>query len=543
MYQLLLVDDESSVVETLAYTIPWQEFGITAVHTADSGDEALNILKKCAIDIVITDIRMPGMSGLELIEQIRKKWKRIKCVVLTGYADFDYAREAILHNASGYLLKPVSDEDIILTVKTLIDSLEQEWEEIISYQRAVQAYSEHLPMLRGQFLKELLLGRKSSNDSLTEKLRTLKIPLSFEDQCAVVLIRIDHYAENDFNSLLLIEYALTNIVEEIFHEHFAVWHCKDTHDYLVLLVAPNMKQEETDNAEQWQRLLERMSGELQKNVKLYLKVEISILISGFGTFPHDLTLLYQRSIASFFKQIGNEQSLIMSVPEEVTSNGVGTLQSLYEPPLLMHLLEAGRWDAVTEKVENIFTELSHPRANSQEHMLEAYFMISSSFSNLAHKNGRMLEDVIGEHFGKLMDRSSIRTIPQLREWTFHILHKFQELVWNEVKDIRREVVRRVQAYIQDHMSEDLSLHTIAEHVSLHPVYLSKIYKLETSENLTDYSFSLRMEKAIYLLKESNCKVYEIGSQLGYQNPAYFIKVFKKHYGKTPQEFREKSFKL
>jgi two-component system response regulator YesN len=543
LYQLLLVDDESSVVETLAYTIPWQEIGITAVHKANSGNEALHILKKCAIDIVITDIRMPGMSGLALIEQIRKKWKRIKCVVLTGYADFDYAREAIVHNASGYLLKPVSDEDIFHTVKTLIATLEQEWEEIISYQRAVQAYSEHLPMLRGQFLKELLLGRKSSNDSLAGKLRTLKIPLSLEDQCAVVLIRIDHYAENDFNSLLLIEYAMTNIVEEIFHEHFTVWHCKDTHDYLVLLVAPNNKQEEADHAEQWQRSLERMSGELQKNVKLFLKVEISILISGFGTFPHDLTMLYQRAIASFFKQIGNEQSLIMTVPEEVTVSGVGTLQSLYEPPLLMHLLEAGRWDAVTEKVENIFTELSHPRANSPEHMLEAFFMIFSSFSNLAHKNGRMLEDVIGEHFGKLMDRSSIRTIQQLREWTFHTLQKFQALVSSEVRDIRQEVVRRVQVYIQEHISEDLSLHAIAEHVSLHPVYLSKIYKLETSENLSDYSFTLRMEKAIYLLKESNCKVYEIGSQLGYQNPAYFIKVFKKQYGKTPQEFREKGFKL
>ncbi len=110
MYQLLIVDDEVHVVERLSATVPWLSMGIGQVHKAYSASEALSLLNQFSVDIVITDIQMPGMSGLELIAEISRKWKKTKTIILSGHSDFQYAKEAILHRTEDYLLKPVTEK-------------------------------------------------------------------------------------------------------------------------------------------------------------------------------------------------------------------------------------------------------------------------------------------------------------------------------------------------------------------------------------------------------------------------------------------------
>ena len=125
MYQLLLVDDERSIVDSLSITIPWEKVGVLKTFKAYSAYEALEILAENSIDIVITDIRMPGMSGIELIAEIHTRWKRVKCVLLSGYDDFSYAQQAIRYGTSDYLLKPVKDEDLMDAVKEIVKQLER----------------------------------------------------------------------------------------------------------------------------------------------------------------------------------------------------------------------------------------------------------------------------------------------------------------------------------------------------------------------------------------------------------------------------------
>lgn len=117
MYQLLIVDDEKSVVDSLALTIPWSDYGIEEVHMAYSAAEALEIAGHQAIDIMITDIRMPEMDGLELIERVNQLSKKMKCIILSGYDDFQYAQKALKANTFNYLLKPVIIEELIESVQ------------------------------------------------------------------------------------------------------------------------------------------------------------------------------------------------------------------------------------------------------------------------------------------------------------------------------------------------------------------------------------------------------------------------------------------
>ncbi len=528
MLQLLLVDDESSVVDTLAVTLPWNELGFTEVYKAYSGAEALQLIDKHPISVVITDIRMPGMSGLQLIEHIRERTRHTKCLLLTGHSDFEYAQQAIRMSADAYLLKPVSDEELIREVSRAAEAYRQEWAEIASRQKATDTLRTHLPHLRSRLLSDLLQGRRFSEGAMQQQLDSLNIPIQLHKPTAVMMVRLEEeFADYDYNSLSLMEYAVSNIAEEVFESRCKLWHCKDAYDYLVYV----LQAEDVSP-------LDHIAALLQENVKQYLKGRISIVISRWGTFPTDIVDLYQSTLASIRRTIGTDKELFVSLSGQPDKKSVHALERLYEPPTILHLLEAGRWDAAEEKLDAIFRELETRWPDSQEHAMEVYSHISSSLSHIAHKNGSLLADVLGADYGKWLEREPFRSLHQLKEWMRSALSAMRDSSAKEIRDSRSNVVHAVNAYIETNLQNDVSLQAIADHVHLHPVYLSKVYKLETGENLSDYMLRTRMEKAAFLLKSSGDKIYEVAAKLGYQNTPYFIKVFKKHFGLTPQEYRD-----
>jgi two-component system response regulator YesN len=146
---------------------------------------------------------------------------------------------------------------------------------------------------------------------------------------------------------------------------------------------------------------------------------------------------------------------------------------------------------------------------------------------------------MGIHYDKLTEGLPFKSLQLLENWTFAVLKLLEAETEGESRDARAHLVRQVQQFIEQHLATDVSLQAIAEHVYLHPVYISKIYKLETGTNLSDYVYQLRMDKAARLLLDSQEKIYEIAAQLGYQRAHSFIHVFKKHTGFTPQEYRDR----
>ncbi|MFD0677642.1 MULTISPECIES: response regulator transcription factor [unclassified Paenibacillus] len=544
MLQLLLVDDEMNVVEALAGALPWKEAGIDKVHKAYSATEALDILKTNAIDIVITDICMPGMDGLQLIEQIQLNWKKTKCILLTGFAEFEYAQKAIQSQISDYLLKPVSDEEIISRVRHVVELIRMELETNETHQRAMKALRDHLPKLRGELLQDMLQGKRISPDKLAEKMKLLEIPVGFQDEFVLLLIRFkDQFADYDPFELSLMEFAIGNLATETFEEYFHLWLCKDVHDYLIIMLTPNDKLQglmaEKSKGE-FKYHLERLANELQLNVQHYLKRRISVLISQWGVFPVDLTKLYYNSLSIYRKRFGDEKDLPVYTADESESADMNILYRLYEPPMLVHLMDAGNWELVQQKLDSILEELDLYWPESSEHITEAFFSIFASFSFIAHKNGKMLGELIGNEYARGKELAPCRTVQSLREWIWSVMERLQIYTSSETKNARESAVQQTQKFVQANLTVDVSLQAISDCLQMHPAYLSRIYKLETGENLSDYIYRLKMEQSAHLLKTSTRKIYEIAIEVGYQNPNYFIKVFKKHFGITPQDYRTSS---
>jgi two-component system response regulator YesN len=544
MSQLLIVDDEAHVVERLATLVPWASIGVTAVHQANSAMEALEVLQEHPVDVVLTDIRMPGMNGLELSAYIRKNWTKTRCILLSGHADFEHAQEAIHLGASGYLLKPVKDDELLAAVSKVLKQLKEEWAQVLSQERVTRMLRENLPQLRGNLLRELLEGRRYPPNELQDKMTMLQVPEFYKQPFWLMLVRLEEpFYTYDSRSLALLEYAVSNIAEELFALHFELWPGKDSHNHLVYLV----KQADLPSSESIARsdtetlhALESAAAQWQTAIHTYLKGRLTILISRKGVFPENLTEVYDTTLSALRKHVGAESDLIITVTEEdKTGAEVRPIPSLYELPTMNQLLEAGQWPEAGERIKRIFGELKLQREGLQEHLLEVFFVIASAVAYFAHKNGRALAELLGPGYDRLIQGAPYRSLQQLQDWVEDVLRLLRSQTEDEAKDSRTKLIEEVQQFVERNLSSDVSLTAIADHVFMHPAYISKIYKIETGENLSDYVNRVRMEKAAHMLLNTQDKIYEIAERIGYQRAHSFINVFKKHTGLTPQEYRDK----
>ena len=542
MYQLLIVDDQPDLVEDLVTNLNWSSINISSVYQAHSAVEALEILRMTPIDIVITDIRMPGLSGLDLIEAIRASWDHIKCILLSGYNDFEYAKRALQHQASDYLLKPVEDDELLNAVQRAIHELESRWNEISSHQKALASIHANLPILRSHLLNSLLRGDQLSKEQLEKKIKMVELPIQYGATCYMMLMRMeDYFYEQSDSDISLLEYAVCNIAEEIFLEDYYLWYVKDSYGYYVFLIMARSDLTATRTTAVMNPVaIEQKAAHLQHYVKLYLKGTISLVLSKIGLFPLQLTNQYDDVLSSFRQRIGSERDflLTLNIDKQNEYEDSHSLSHLYSPPLLNHLLETGQWDAVDQKLSLIYEELEQIRGDSYEYILETYYSIVSSLSYSIHKNKLRIVDCLATEFNQLMNGPHFHTIAQLRSWTNNVYLAYKLIMLGRVQDSRTGIIQKVQEYASQHLAE-ASLQTIADQVYLNPSYLSKVYKLETGEGISEYLSRLKMETAAHLLRSSSDKIYEIAATIGYLKTSYFIKLFKDRYGVTPQEFRER----
>ncbi|WP_248930035.1 response regulator [Paenibacillus hamazuiensis] len=537
MMRLLLVDDEPVILEDLSLFLSGLP-DVERVYTAGSGQEAAELLAQFPVDIVVTDIRMPGMSGLELCEHvIQNHADNVLCILLSGYAEFEYAQQALKNGAAAYLLKPVKKDELLQTIRRTWESLQQKREAAESGRKAQETLRSHLLQLKASLLRDLLKGKKLPLKTLEEETGKLGIPFAAEEDVAVVMLRIENsFLEYDERSISLFEYAIVNIAEEVFQKHFEVWACKDDNHYLTMLLKIKAPSAEDSAA---RKLLEQLIPELQHFVTFYLHGKISVITSGFEPFPHGVAELYQHALVTLRRLSGSEEGHFIRLWDQPSQMPLRPLQRLYEPPVLLQLLETGRWQDACERLDYIFGELNGNGMDTAEYISEVFYALSNAYTRIVHMNGLQLADVTEEPVVPA-NAAAFRTVKQLRDWSLHTLQRIKDRVLAGSTENRGSFVLQIHQYIERHLAEDVTLQAISEQLHLHPAYISAMYKQETGENLSEYIYRYRMEKAAYLLRNSKAKIYEIAAGVGYQYTPYFTKLFKGYFGSSPQEYRAMS---
>ncbi|KQN97145.1 response regulator transcription factor [Paenibacillus sp. Leaf72] len=538
---MLIVDDIPSQVDSIAATIPKDELRIRHIHKAHTGEEALKLYREQNIHIIITDIRMPEMNGIEFIREIRKMGRKVKIIVISGYADFEYAQGVVPYNTSGYLMKPVNPEQLREMLGKLSEEITGEMRQQQQQQRDVYAFRENLPTLRNELLNRLLHDNGIPFAELERKLFLLDLPFTLGQEVGLFIVRLEgRLQEYESMDRGLIEYAVTNMAEELFRDVFHLWFCRDHNEYLVFVVSA--KGEASANGQAQQAMtIDRITMDvrvaaLKKKAESLLNGHVSIALAVNGvSFPEGLPGLYRSVIDGMRRIEEGRQSLFLRITGLLDQVRIGTLTSLYRPPLLIHLLDTGNWLHAEEKLIEIFKELKsvdYP----PEYANEAYFAIANAYQYMAHKKGKLLSEFGASSFGLMPTAPSLK---QLEKWAFFIFRCLKEQLEDSCVK-QTGLVDKVHKFIEQNMNDNLSLQTLAAQIGLHPAYLSRAYRAETGNNLSEYILRYRMELAAYLLRSSDKKIYEIARIIGYQAVPHFIKLFRTFSNMTPQEYRDRT---
>ncbi|CAI6077252.1 response regulator transcription factor [Cohnella sp. JJ-181] len=541
MYRLLIVDDEEMITDGLYETLNGCDLGLDLCK-AYSGREALQWLQRTRVDIVLSDIRMPGIDGMQLLSMIGRNWPHCRVIFLTGYSDFDAVYQAIQTPGVQYLLKSEGYPKVIQAVGAAVAELDDSLRRNELVRQAQEKLNTLEILARGEYFRHLLHGAKTAQN-LNEDFRKLNLPLDSERpvymaQADLSLIDLSpastampSYAVRQESAL-----AVTLLAESLLSPQARSLGIIDRFGDPVWLIQPFAEREEGSGISAGTPEGTYLEGQFELIQQACLEsLGLSVAIT-LGDRPCDL-----KKLSSFYDKIKRQRQRrtgdgALMVQTAILDAMDGSCSPERSPrdksdALAAHL-DAGRRDEYLL----LYNELTdHARDSSAPYLLELYY--TTSLVLLSYINRWELEDQVAGA-SALMRRDEFSSWEEAFSFLRATAETLFELRRSGERNRAAEAISKVRAYIEEHLDEDLSLVRLAGYIHFNPSYLSRLFKQESGINLSEYIEAARIERAKRLLRNDELKVLEIGIRVGYEASQSFTRFFKKATGVTPQEYRE-----
>ena len=551
MYRLLIVDDEELLVNGLYEVFRSDESLELDIYKAYSGQEALDWLNRTRMDIVITDIQMPEISGLRLLEEIETNWTQTRVIFLTGHSEFEYAYRAIQSPGVSYLLKTESFERIVDVVRNAITDIERDSRNEAMIQDAKEQTDQIAALFQGDYLLQLLIGNSSLRIS-AEQFRELKLPLKAGEPVLIAMGEIHGLdASLSYGERVQRFATIRRMILKFMASHVYSVTLLDHHYHLVLLVQPHQSQTPVGKTISF---LEGTLEALQNACQIGLRLSIGFTIGGEMTHWPELSAKYYRLSQMLGYRIGSEnESLLIDRESDIPLQTVGLELSIEEQEemsqlsrwlnqrastLLEQYMGSGQHDTYFTQLKSVLSPLSRVKSMHNPLAIEAYYTVAIGLLSFINRKqlGEKAAFRIGQY--QLMRHDLFQTWQAAAEYLAEFSEVLFQLNLDEQKTRADQTVALLQQFIVEHIGEELSLVRLAEQVYLNPSYLSRIYKQETGVPLSTFIETVRMRKAKELLRDEHKKITEIAQQVGYNSPASFTRFFKNACGMSPQVYRE-----
>ncbi|PQP82417.1 DNA-binding response regulator [Paenibacillus sp. PCH8] len=525
---MCVMDDIQAVVKGISSTIPWEDHQVQIVGTANNGERGWSLLLEQQPDIVITDIKMPRLSGLELMKRALDAGLRSKFIFISGYSDFQYAQEAIKLGASDYLLKPFTPDEILGAVLKVRQSIEGEQAQFRQLEQLEQKVVSSSQYERHNYLLGLL--RHEIGGFLNEsRWNELHIDLD-SSNLRVMVIEVDGYTRYGNTMHLdaeIIPFAVQNIVGESLNRYTkGVVLRENRYRLAAIFNSPG----QIDASE----LLEQC----RHNVEQFCKKTISIGLGTIARRPQEIWRAYADADKAISYRFYNEGNCILRYADLENQEFVAPVYPLEKEKELFYALKCGNESTCHRIIDDILEEWQvikgYPEPLSMIRLL----------SGLAFAIYRAFCDEITEE-ERLRLEADLTVLEAMRSLTFegwkgYIKH-FSSMGC-EIMDKKRltdvkQAISKAREFISLNLAENLTLQSCAQSVHLSPSYFANAFKKETGLTLIQYITKLRMERAKDLLV-AGVQVQEICQMLGYEDRPYFSGLFKKYCGMTPTRFRQ-----
>lgn len=526
-YRLLIIDDEEHIREGLGDLVDWAGLGFEVAAKLEDGQQALDWLRMAEIDIILSDIKMTRMSGLELARYVHEHYPRTKMVLISGYKEFEFVKQAMGYNVVNYLLKPTKLSDITSVFQDVKKRLDKERQEHAQLSRALKQAGELLPAIRKQLFRDLAAGKKTDAAELDKLLRLTDIAANASDhRCALIVLAFSPAETGGRDSDAVVSGdALENMIRPE-QDGIAYTPVRTRTDGMEL-VALDLRTDR-DTAE----FVDAVNGYMQSVV---LRIESILGVDArteiVGPFAGLQALTEERSMqrqpaAAGLAEAGSGETPIAHFPELEDHR-----------KRFLAYVAAGNLEALPDQYEKIVGEFE-ARAIPDSYAKNMLIELISSLCGKLNAMEMPIEKMTNRPFS-YESILRLKDYADMREWGVSLLHDVTSAVRRQ-SSAEPAVIQSAKEYVAANFTKELSLESAANHVFLSPDYFSRLFKQYTGSNFTDYVTELRIQKALDYLRNPQFKIYEVGSNVGYKNTKYFFKLFKKHTGYTPTEYRRKS---
>ncbi|GBF77443.1 DNA-binding response regulator [Paenibacillus sp. 598K] len=533
MYRLLIVDNEPKIVKGLQLMFEEEAPLELEVYRAFSAVEALACLEKIKIDIILSDIRMPGMDGLELHRQVIRRWPRCQVVFLSGYDDFRYVQSALRQGGVDYVLKTDGDEAIIAAVAQAAEKLSQQMETERWVQSAAERFQETLPMLRKEYVTQLLRGEQQASQGRMDE---LGIALDTGREVLMVVGRVDRWRDDlSPRDRTLLSYAIQNMAEELFEQTTAVSIMPEASRFVWLLQS---------DTEALAHFVQGTLESIQSACKTYLKVTMSFAIGARSSDWAVLPTRYAELNEVLFHGLGaGEEMLLTDRHLESAGKSDKSIYELQARSTLQRLLtmepegSPGAREDFAETYRKLKALSLHCR-HEVEVLSEIYYGLGYLLISLTNRNrsGAISREAFDYQWKSLGEHSSWEQALRYLDDRLDSWVHWQE---EQREENTHSIIGQLKKYIADHLDQDVSLSRLSDIVYLNPSYLSRLFKQQTGIGVLDYTKEMKILKAQDLLSHSALKIHEVASRVGFDSANYFGRFFKKETGMTPQEYRDR----
>lgn len=513
MIKVLIVDDEPKQREGLRTFIDWQSYGYIVVDTASNGNEALDKYKTHRPELVITDIRMPGMDGLQLTSQLRAMDSKLHFLILSGYADFEYAKKAMAYRADGYLMKPVDEDELIDYLNKIKEQVDQEK----SAERLQHASKE---WGREAFIRSLLTGTYEENANLEEEAEQLRL---LWNSYQVLLLSLRQGDEEELDSAVLtgLLRRLASMFEQTDRGFVFMYQAKIG----VLLREPILSVETEDVYEDIRRALEGTGTEF--SASLGHKVSAINDVASSYTAARDLCKKH------FFIGDGKLLCPEMQQRNELSAASEDGHSAEHCKEQLFYALEVGNRETMKSLIRRMGQSLT-AAGHGEGEIKRRFVELLTSILGKGMKDSPQLEIWSLETSDYIAEIYYARTL----ESVYEKAGMFLERMMNQLcEGGNHHEVKAMLDLIHRNFSDNLKLETLSGIFNYNSAYLGKLFKNETGEYFNTYLDKVRIEKAKAML-EGGMKVYQVAEKVGYTNVDYFHTKFRKYVGTSPSAYRK-----
>ena len=525
----LIVDDEKHVRDGIKILAHWEQNGIGEIYEAGNGEEAIELIQTIRPEIIFSDMKMPKMDGTQLLEWIKENHPNSKTIVVTGYDDYHYMRKAIHFGSSDYLLKPIEPDILNQTLEKAVNEWKKEEDERRRKETSSLLINEMTPVYRDRKLTQLVNSEHFQKDSY-EEFGWLKQSRDYK----AAIVRVDGKTMEAFQGDRDLTYfTILNIINEIMKENgngigFRYLSKKGE---IVLIFWDKFE------------LVEEILVHIYNTLKNMLNISCPIAAGKAVNNSSKLKDSYHHA-----RKVILNRNILTDSRRRVYVSDIDTAPSLksliaYSSDIEMAIQtgEIRAFEELMDRIEKDITELDYLSVRQVINLENEYMVISNKWFKHYNISFKAPED-IEERVDLFFDSNGTFKLEAYKKRIKREISIFLKKVKKSTLQKNNNIIIDIEKYLQENYDRDVKLQEISDHFYISREYISRKFKQEFNENISDYIVRIRMEKAKSLLKNSQLKIYEIAGMIGYQDDKYFRKVFKKVEGITPNEYRAEYMK-